>query len=479
MASKTWNGTDGAFATDAGWTPTGTPTTGDIAIINAGTVTRIGTSAAGVTIRLNASAGSSPVLVLRAATVQAGDSIVVNGTSSTATLSVVGLSVNAGNITLTADNPVIAFDTPSTTALTNRGGISVIGTTSIISNFGAGTLTNNGVISYRAAPGSIQTDTIFGSVTGNGAIRLSGAVALSVNATITAGQTVVFEKGAATVALNNFGNFGATFAGFSSNDDITGIGLRWTNVAFQPTGSGGYLNFSSSTQRVAQIAFVGAYTSLANFTVTQDGGTGGQSTTDIRTNVAEPEARINVINQTTGIAITEPGDVYVGPVTYLQYQYIYNGPDPVVLGANVDNVFLKGSSGGDAIQVRGGNNVIDGGGGSNFLVGSTGADGGSDTFFIDETSNVETWSTLVNFHVGDAATIFGFKQGISTLPITASDGAAGYQGVTIHSEIKGAGTGVTGSVTFTGLTLADFGRFTLSYGRTPDNQDYLLIQRFS
>jgi Ca2+-binding RTX toxin-like protein len=143
--------------------------------------------------------------------------------------------------------------------------------------------------------------------------------------------------------------------------------------------------------------------------------------------------------------------------------------------ANTPNVFLKGGSGDDALQVTGGNNVIDGGGGSNFLVGGTGADGGTDTFFIDGRGGAVTWSSVVNFHRGDAVTIFGFTAGTSTLPFTASDGAAGYTGATLHSELSGAGTGVNGSVTFAGISLADAQtKFTISTGNV-GGADYLQI----
>ena len=72
---------------------------------------------------------------------------------------------------------------------------------------------------------------------------------------------------------------------------------------------------------------------------------------------------------------------------------------------------------------------------------------------------------MVNFHHGDAVTIFGFVAGVSTDPWTAVDGAAGYQGATIHSELAGAGTGVNASVTFAGVSLADAqAKFSLTTG---------------
>jgi len=183
----------------------------------------------------------------------------------------------------------------------------------------------------------------------------------------------------------------------------------------------------------------------------------------------------------TGQSGTMASDIYSGPVAGLQRQYIWSSPDGVALSSAAPDVFLHGGGGADALAVSGGSNVLDGGGGSNFLVGATGGDGGHDTFFLDARDPAVTWSTLVNFHQGDTATIFGFRAGISTLPWTASDGAAGYLGLTVHSEIGGAGTGVNASLTFAGISqaMAD-AHWSVTAGTlqpgTAGATDYLLIQ---
>ena len=138
----------------------------------------------------------------------------------------------------------------------------------------------------------------------------------------------------------------------------------------------------------------------------------------------------------------------------LQRQFIWSGTSGVVVAASTPDVFLHGGTGDDALSAMSGVNVLDGGAGSNFLVGAAGGDGGADTFFIDGRSGV-TWSTVVNFHHGDAVTVWGFQAGASTLAWAGNEGAAGYQGATLHSELAGAGTGITGSATFAGLSLAD------------------------
>ncbi len=167
-----------------------------------------------------------------------------------------------------------------------------------------------------------------------------------------------------------------------------------------------------------------------------------------------PQPAFAVVQTATGQADQNMGDAYAGPVSFLQRQFIWTGSSGVAVAASTPDVFLHGGGGDDALAAQGGSNVLDGGAGSNFLVGGTGADGGADTFFLDGRGG-QTWSTIVNFHRGDALTLWGFQPGISTAPWTANDGAPGYRGATIHSELGGAGTGITASATFAGLTTDD------------------------
>lgn len=181
---------------------------------------------------------------------------------------------------------------------------------------------------------------------------------------------------------------------------------------------------------------------------------------------------------TSGIGYTN-GDAYNGLAAGLQHQYIWAGTDKVAIAATAGNVFLHGGSGDDALLVTGGTNVLDGGAGSNFLVGGTGA--GSDMFLLDGRGGAATWSTIVNFHQGDAVTLFGFNAGVSTAPVTALDGTAGFQGWTIHSELGGAGTGVNASMTLAGIEQATAdAHLTITSGvlgaGTSSQTGYLYIQ---
>jgi hypothetical protein len=178
----------------------------------------------------------------------------------------------------------------------------------------------------------------------------------------------------------------------------------------------------------------------------------------------------------TGTSGTSAGTAYSGPVSYVQHQYIWNGTDGVAMTANTGSVFMHGGPGEDALTAISGSNVLDGGAGSNFLVGASGTDGGFDTFFDDGRGSQITWDTLVNFHHGDAVTIFGFSGGLSTMQWADGQGATGYAGATLHSELGGAGTGINASVTFAGLSVSDaLAKLTISTGNVEGNA-YLYLK---
>ena len=118
-------------------------------------------------------------------------------------------------------------------------------------------------------------------------------------------------------------------------------------------------------------------------------------------------------------------------------------------GQSADSVFAL--TGDDAVYGGGGNDVIDGGFGSNFLSGGA----GRDSFFLDgrATPAPSIWSTITDFSPGEHATIWGYQPGVSKFLWVASDGAAGYTGATLHSDLDGDGR-IDTSLTFTGLTQA-------------------------
>ena len=162
-----------------------------------------------------------------------------------------------------------------------------------------------------------------------------------------------------------------------------------------------------------------------------------------------PDTRFGMINVSTSNSNSFVGSDYTGPVSYLQAQYAYNGPDNVVVGTKVPNVFIRSGAGEDALAAKAGSNVLDGGTGSNWLVGASGDGGGTDTFFVDSRGNQNTWDTLLNFHKGDMLTLWGFNAGMGSVIWSDNQGAAGYQGATLHADF-GDGSGASVLVTFSG-----------------------------
>ncbi|MDE2384165.1 MAG: NF038122 family metalloprotease [Alphaproteobacteria bacterium] len=184
---------------------------------------------------------------------------------------------------------------------------------------------------------------------------------------------------------------------------------------------------------------------------------------------------VTVQDKATSGYLSIPVTLYNGPVAGLNFQYIYTGTSSYRVYANADNQFIHTGSGDDRIDFSAvhGNNVLDGGTGSNFLVGS--ADLNShDTFFVDDrnlTANV--WSTAVNFHKGDAVTVWGVTPTSAAISWVDGQGATGYQGLTLHVLTPGMPAAY---LTLAGFTTADLtnGHLTLTYG-TSNGTPYLYI----
>ena len=136
---------------------------------------------------------------------------------------------------------------------------------------------------------------------------------------------------------------------------------------------------------------------------------------------------------------------YTGPVTDVQHEYINTGTDSLNISAATPNWFIHSGSGNDAIAVSSGTNVLDGGTGSNFLTGGSGAD----TFFVDDRGHAaDIWSTVNNFHAGDAATIWGITPQDYSLDWVDGQGAAGYTGLTFACNGPGRADSITNTCGF-------------------------------
>ena len=198
-----------------------------------------------------------------------------------------------------------------------------------------------------------------------------------------------------------------------------------------------------------------------------------QPATPVATQQPTPAPYFAVMDGTTGQGSTMAGDAYNGPVGGLQHQLIMLISDNLAVSAAVPNSFIHTGSGNDAIDVSAvsGNNVLDGGTGSNFLVGGA----GSDTFFLDaRNAPASTWSTVGNFHSGDAATLWGLTPQDFALSWVDGQGASGHQGLTLHA------TGNAGqpeaSLTLAGYSTADLsnGRLAMVFGHN-DGGNYLYV----
>jgi len=184
-----------------------------------------------------------------------------------------------------------------------------------------------------------------------------------------------------------------------------------------------------------------------------------------------------VTNMTTGVSDWENGQTYNGPVAGLQNQFITVTADNANVTATKPNNFIHTGSGNDAIDLSlfggtgSGTNVVDGGSGSNFI--KVSAFGNSvDTVFIDNrAAATDTWSTVSNFHAGDAVTIYGVTPSAVTLDWVDNQGAAGFTGLTLHVIEQGrpvASLTLVG-ITSGGYTKADLanGHLGVSFGNDP------------
>jgi hypothetical protein len=166
------------------------------------------------------------------------------------------------------------------------------------------------------------------------------------------------------------------------------------------------------------------------------------------------------------------GRAYAGPLDYLEAELIYLGLDGVAIAAPIPNVFLHGGTGDDALMATGGRNVLDGGPGSNFLVGA----GGDDTFFVDfRDTSATIWSTVAGFGIGDIATVWGVNEANAGITWAEGLGAAGYTGLTMQATAPG---GAAAALTLSGYGLADLsnGRLSVQFGHEPvSGADYMAI----
>ncbi|WP_428486956.1 hypothetical protein [Rhodopila sp.] len=280
-----------------------------------------------------------------------------------------------------------------------------------------------------------------------GVLGVGAVVALTVD--FSKAVNVDATGGMPTLTLNDGGT--ATYASGSSTnalvfDYITAAGQTVPALAVTAANLNG-ATVSDAAGNMANLT--GAATALAG------------------TLAIEPSS-ISAFSTSSNQAIPVVAQAYTGPVAGLQDQYVNITSSNLNITVTTPNWFLHSGNGDDALAVTSGNNVLDGGGGSNFLTGGT----GSDTFFVDgRGATADIWSTVVNFHAGDALTMFGVTPTSFTFDFEDGQGAGGYTGLTLHATAPGS---PTFSATFAGLTKADLtnGRLSESSGTEADGSTY-------
>ena len=176
---------------------------------------------------------------------------------------------------------------------------------------------------------------------------------------------------------------------------------------------------------------------------------------------------LSVLDTTTDQVLSATAQPYTGPTCGPTSEYITATSDSLNISVSSPNWFIRTGSGDNTIRVSSGTNILDGSTGSNVLIGGT----GTDSFFMDDrTPAADIWSTIVNFHSGDAATIWGVTPHDFGLTWIDGQGSAGYTGLTLHVT---APDKPTASLTLAGFSSADLANGTLrvSFGSTPATED--------
>jgi hypothetical protein len=356
-----------------------------------------------------------------------------------------------------------------------------------------GTITDNGTI--KASGGLL---TLSGTVGGTGLLQIDVGATLDVNSA-SAGETISFLSGTGTLVDHQVGTIGAAISGFVAGDTVDLRSLTFASGA-AATIAGGVLTVTSGA--TSETLHLTGISNATTFSVTAD--TSGIGT-DITIDTAPPPpsstppvvaspppsstppvvaspppsstppavaslppsntppAAIAAFDTTTNQPLGVVGQAYTGPVVGLQNEYINITGDGLNIGVTTDNWFIHSGAGTDAIAVHGGTNVLDGGTGSNFLTGGS----GTDTFFVDDRGpTTDIWSTVVGFHAGDAATIWGVTPQDFGLAWVDGQGAAGFTGLTLHATAAGR---PTASLTLAGYSQADLGngRLAVTFGADP------------
>ena len=340
---------------------------------------------------------------------------------------------NLNYLSLTTETPSLA-----------QGDYRYIGASSVVDTFRGSNLTFDAAGYPTGGTTTEYDETLNGALV----IRIEGS-ALPVTSLVAWARSNDSTAAANTVFAGN-----DTIIGTSGNDVLQGHG--GDNLIF---GSGGvdtavfsgsqssysFVHLAPDVTLVSDAASTASLHDISNLRFA--GGTVSVAAIPISSGIAGSDT-------TSGHPLDASLAAYTGPVNGLFAEYVNVTNDNLSLAAGIDNVFLHTGSGTDAIAVRGGSNVLDGGTGSNFLTGGS----GTDTFYVDDRgANASIWSTVVGFHKGDAATVWGVSPGDFALDWADNQGSAGFTGLTLHASAP--------NQPIASLTLAGFSQADLANGR--------------
>ncbi|MGG5889845.1 hypothetical protein ACLF3G_22155 [Falsiroseomonas sp. HC035] len=392
-----------------------------------------------------------------------GDVIITGWTAETARTRLDGVATIAGWAT-PVDATYPGANTTGDNSTPGSGGSAATATLSSLSGVGPGDL------SVKLDTEQLSINQSFGVIRGP-AVYSNGAVALA------AGDSVAFawkalgtgdaydafgyllnvDTGATITLLDETGSSPGTETAWATETLTLTAGqdgtYRFVFVAgsFDATGGqflGGTLMIDDVTATIAAplSPLTAEEVSAVARLVTYENGESGESggTTTLTTTVVDESAGSATDTSTIWLSST-----YAGPVAGIASQWTGTALADLALGT-AGNDFIALGAGDDAAAGGGGDDVMDGGTGSNFLSGG----GGWDRFFLDLRGEGPTWSTITDFEAGEEVAVWGWQQGVSTFLRADSDGAAGFQGATLHVDVDGDQV-IDGSVTWAGRSWSE------------------------
>ncbi len=388
--------------------------------------------------------------------------------------------------TVNANGSISFGDVTATEDVNNGTGADIIVRVTVI---GAGTAAGQGVLQSTVSAADPNTAGATWSQTASNAIPLQ---APDVAPTIAGASADQYATN--TMQVHPFAGLLLTDPDLGQTETLTihrsnallgslaGTGLTYSSTTGNYVLQGSIATVQQDAQTLVWTSNSGS-TGTEQLNLTLSDGAGGVATNsttsiDITAAAAAAAGIQHFPLSSTGDVLTSTADgsrtvaqieTYAGPVNYLQYQFIYDGTDPLAMVAQTPNTFIKCVAGEAAIQLLSGQNVVDAGPGSNFLIGGT----GQATFYLDGRPAGETWDTIVGFHPGDIVTLWGFQSGVSSYWWDDNAGATGYIGRTLRADLTGSGH-IEESITFAGKTATTTDTYAITTG-TISGTPYLTI----